>query len=110
MKLENLPYANQANNIIASIDEAIKEAEHLLRYQSKDPDRGGIPGVAEYGYNLHMSVHSDGSGHSTDMSRCYVGVEVAEATIAILKKKREKMQMYLISIGVKLPEDEKSND
>ena len=83
MNINNLQSVNRLYKIRVNCETAIANIDRYLEDDThKDP--GGEDGFNE-GYHSYLSSHSDGSGEITDMTGCYVGRTVAEATRAILK-------------------------
>ena len=64
-------------------------------------DSGGVDGFRA-GYSMVLSKYSDGSGGKVDLSGCYVGNEILDATRKILEEKLAKVAETLQALGVEL--------
>jgi len=105
MKLSNIDNVNKVVKAIRKIDDQICNLENIL--SEKDfyrKDVGGIDGVLEGGFWCNVSHHNDGNGYQIDLIGCYVGIEVYEATLEILKDKKVDLMYYLEQNGVDIDE------
>ena len=111
MKLSNLRDVNTAQRILSRIDNALATIKaYHVKTASERPDPGGIPDVAEYGYNAVLSQYGDGSSAIADLAGCYVANEMAEQAQIVLLKKRAEVVEYLKKVGVEIDSEEGTDD
>lgn len=87
--------------LMNNLSKALEYAEATIKDYESRTDSGGFENFNK-GYACYVSRHSDRSGDVIDMSGCYVGLEVAEATEVILLSKREEVKARLYDLGVEM--------
>ena len=101
MKLSNFKDVTTVIDTLKKLNTQTENAENnLIEDASENPDTGGVKGNLVLGYHSYWSRWRDGSGKSVDMTGCYVGIEVLESIIVVLKNKRTECLSWLETSGV----------
>ena len=106
MKIYDLETVNRLVRVRERCTKALNDIEAFEDAIIKNGhDAGGVPGY-DIGYNAHISQYDDGSGTSIDLSGCYLGKQVAEATRVLLVKQIAAATADLSRLGVEEEEDD----
>lgn len=102
MKIENIEEVNRLYKIIANIQKAMKELIDKSEAYKRPDVYKDQPQETNIGYSACISQHSDGSGAQINLSGCYVGAELIDATKTILENKftlvRHKISLYGVDV------------
>jgi hypothetical protein len=90
MKIENLKRARQLQDILNSVDNAIKDCEAILA-QKKRNIHGNERFENDSIYSIYVAEYRDGSGFQVDLTNCGVGTWILTATLGVLQGKRAKI-------------------
>lgn len=100
MKREQVKKGEKIISALDKIEIAITECknaiERLTIENYKEVDRG----TADFdgGYNVAIAKYSDKSGLPVDMAGCYVQLEIYQATLEVLTKKKAFFEAMLESL------------
>ena len=99
MNITNLERVNTLVKIKARCNRALSQLEEYTEHLLANPDSGGIDGY-ELGYYSILASYDDGSGDCADMTGCYVGAQMADATRTILQNQILRIDSNLKELGV----------
>ena len=99
MNIDNLEQVNLLVKIKAKCLKAQDDLVEFIETSRGAKDPGGLYGY-DVGYYAQLYKHSDSSGPGADMSGCYVGIQVAQATTVILSEQIARIDEDLKKLGV----------
>lgn len=101
MRLDDLIEVNKLVKVKEKLEKAIADTNEFWG-EAKKVDSGGTPGF-DTGYGTHLSHYSD-SSFGVNMAGCYVGVQMAKATMGVLQLQHSLVDCRLEELNVILEE------
>lgn len=102
MLLSNLIEVNKLAQVKEKLEKAMT-ATNTFWEDIDSVDCGGTPGF-NTGYGAYLSRYS-GGGDGVDLSGCYVGVQIAKATMRVLQLQHSLVGCRLEELNVILEEE-----
>lgn len=101
MNIADFTTVERLVKIRTNLVRADKEADNLIERMRGKTDPGGVLSH-KVGYSSFVCTNSDGSGPTIDLSNCYIALELANATKAVIATKLALVNSDLEKLGVKV--------
>lgn len=107
MKLSNIDDVIKAQQTLLKINQGLSIINKVLNdpmlSEPSDDEEQGFDSIFNVGHSLYIGEYKDNSGaYDVDLSGCYVGYQVYEATKHILEEQKRLVLEFLKSINVEV--------